>query len=1189
MKKLLPGKIHLSFILAILLLPILLLLCIPDGYAAGGTIIVKDENNKTDYSITVSYDGLTINSSEIDQTGKVQVHYGSTMRRGDSFTISVSWSYEEGYKTETMRSVTVGAWNSYLVGDLIVDQKQEDKVESAEIWRDGETLDWVKIVSRKENSITFKVIVPSDPRIKSINIAGLGPSYRNWLSYMMFSIRFSIYDNAGQPSLQNQIATLTAPLIAGENDGTSIWNGIVEGLSSITKDLTSAEKIGISLGGALAAAGALSTAGGGKNKGDKDSREEEKKKKTYKMKIYKGFGDAIRKGDKAVSVWARIVEIEELPGRTRETIRDDLTAKITATGEGMDVKLIGMQNNYMGAEVTIPADFEAETATLIFTFTGAGGVMHNRIIFRVIGEPEIVFPQDNEDGTAWELPSGSVKVWMISGKGGSDKVKFHIRNILEEPKKITFRTTEALKVTYEEDPEFVCTYHACIENRTAPVEKKNGVFADLRYEHVTIDATFEDGSVISAEFSVELHPDGLSVSAGSQYLQDGRLVINTVQKEKVSPGYSPFIPTVFYITVAYLNDEGRVVILENPGFTFKEPTDDGKYGLLFPLNFFFDIKNSSTSGIWFWPENTLPSLGDPYEAHMQIRIDDDDIDHPFAADIPLAVLGEAPKPAYSDKERAEALRLLKKDIKFFGLDNNKELKTAVGLAMSGQCSYDDIKKLREGVIQAGVVFYRDERDAYKNFDKLCSNYIVVAGTLVKAGDFAIDFMLRKLLGGYGGPAAKIINPLKNMLAAFIGEVYSRGRNINSSDLMDEFTERFTDTLLKSCDEALMSVISGVLLGDDGLQKDTYVPYKAFGKNLAVTGNAFEEIKNTLGSVIAVYLMLRFVQHYNGKTDDKASKGDVFRSMVAAIYDLGFEALKAFIWDRLAKGAVSLTEKLVKWAGQIFKMFCQEKINEAVLKAGEQAFEKGIKQDLREKGYISYAGYRAAKTAKALAKRDTFIEESRKFDTSKAAKITAEGVKSFGESKWVGTILAFMLGKKESDEGYGVTSANDLITDNAEKYLKEFIEKYLGVKPEKVYAGAISTGNFLSVTFRMENGKMILGLLGYTVEILMTGENFAEIAGMLFESLFSWLDAYWETMKNTFTVPDPRDQAEKNVEIIRQELEEQKKRFENLENVEFKYTGSEVGDRGADAVTDLTKENGFGEYNWNLDEPDGDTN
>ncbi len=188
MKKSRSREIHLSFIVVILLLPVFLLLCIPDGYAAGGTFVVKDENNKTDYSITVSYDGLTINSSEIDQTGKVQVHYGSTMRRGDSFTISVSWSYAEGYKNESWRSVNIGGYNSYLVGDLIVDQKQEDKVESAEIWRDGETLDWVKIVSRKENSITFKVIVPSDPRIKSINIAGMGPGDRYRGFYMLFSL-----------------------------------------------------------------------------------------------------------------------------------------------------------------------------------------------------------------------------------------------------------------------------------------------------------------------------------------------------------------------------------------------------------------------------------------------------------------------------------------------------------------------------------------------------------------------------------------------------------------------------------------------------------------------------------------------------------------------------------------------------------------------------------------------------------------------------------------------------------------------------------------------------------------------------------------------------------------------------------------------------------------------------------------
>ena len=143
MKKSRSREIHLSFIVVILLLPVFLLLCIPDGYAAGGTFVVNNTVDKTDYSITVSYDGLTITSSEIEHSGKTQVHYGSTMRRGDSITISVSWSYAEGYKNESWRSVNIGGYNSYLVGDEIVDQRQEDKTASAEIWSKGETLDWV--------------------------------------------------------------------------------------------------------------------------------------------------------------------------------------------------------------------------------------------------------------------------------------------------------------------------------------------------------------------------------------------------------------------------------------------------------------------------------------------------------------------------------------------------------------------------------------------------------------------------------------------------------------------------------------------------------------------------------------------------------------------------------------------------------------------------------------------------------------------------------------------------------------------------------------------------------------------------------------------------------------------------------------------------------------------------------------
>ena len=80
------------------------------------------------------------------------------------------------------------------------------------------------------------------------------------------------------------------------------------------------------------------------------------------------------------------------------------------------------------------------------------------------------------------------------------------------------------------------------------------------------------------------------------------------------------------------------------------------------------------------------------------------------------------------------------------------------------------------------------------------------------------------------------------------------------------------------------------------------------------------------------------------------------------------------------------------------------------------------------------------------------------------------------------------------------------------------------------------------------------MLGYNVKILLTGENFDAIVEMLFETMFSWLDACWDMMTNEVNVPDPRKRFEKDVDIVRKELEEQRKRMENLKDVEFVYTG-----------------------------------
>ena len=141
-------------------------------------------------------------------------------------------------------------------------------------------------------------------------------------------------------------------------------------------------------------------------------------------------------------------------------------------------------------------------------------------------------------------------------------------------------------------------------------------------------------------------------------------------------------------------------------------------------------------------------------------------------------------------------------------------------------------------------------------------------------------------------------------------------------------------------------------------------------------------------------------------------------------------------------------------------------------------------------------------------------------------------------------------EKWKEEGYEITSTKDAVVGTVEKKLGKYIKKHLGVTADKVYAKALDGLNPYDVTVRMENGKLIMGMLGYMAEIPMTGENFMAVAEMAFESMFSWLDAFWEMMENNIPVPDPRRQVVNNLEIVKRELEEQKQRMENLEDVTF---------------------------------------
>ena len=925
----------------------------------------------------------------------------------------------------------------------------------------------------------------------------------------------------------------------GEDEGTTIRNEIVETPqptpdgndgSKSDGDPGTATKIAVSVGGAVVA-GAVALGGrSGKKNG---AEEDEKKRKTYKMKVFKNFGDGLRRGAKPVPVWARIVEVVD--GHERN--RPDLSERITASGEGMTVSLAGIQNTYQTAMVSVPMDSAAAKAALVFTFAGDGGVFRNRISFRVLGEPRIVFPRLTEDGTGWVMNADLDTVRMVAGMGGTARLRFVIADADEEPVDITFGKADGFSVKRVKDTELAFTYWAEITNRTLPMEKENGVFAEPENRDITIRAEFADGSAAENAFRVELWPDGISVPAKDA--RDGALEVDTRPDERAGEGFAERKPAGFEVYVCYTDTDGAAVILENPTLRFGRLDDGGKYGLTFQENFEYDLSRTGSAGFLLFPKVTLPMLAEPYEAVLPISCEGVDAE---PADLPLRLMGEMPEADPGKAERALELKRLRKDIAFFGLDSDLELLGMVRAANRGDCSAEDIRNIRYRLLEAATFFYERERDAQLRMADLFSQYIVVAGALQTAGDYALKYVMNYYWPGYGGITIKFINPFKNILLTYVGEqvnIVSAITSEYSDGIAPAKQVDFVEVALKSAEDAMAEAIGFLIAPDDVTD----------AVRLARQAKATEEIQNAIGYVVATYLLVCYVEHYygyNGK-GQKGEKGDVFRSVLAACADLGYESLKAWVLGFIQKKCRKLFEEIGKGCGELFKKVFKNQINAAAFKAGQKAFGENIKgkfQDFSNKelgvnySELSQKAFDAAKTAKEAAKDGVYA----KVDSTLEAFAKWLGEEADGNQKSVllGLTLNYFLGGVGED---GTQS----VGGDAKEVLYEAVTRWLGVKVGAVYEiGGVL--NPYDVTYRVEDGKIKLGIFGCIAEISIL-ENIIALSEWLFESLFEWLGTLWEvgkTLPDSESIPDPRVRVMKSTVDIANQLEKQKLRDGRLE-------------------------------------------
>lgn len=431
--------------------------------------------------------------------------------------------------------------------------------------------------------------------------------------------------------------TQSAEKDAGEDGGVAIPAAIAIGLLGTG----AAVAAGAAASGAVAAgAGGASGAAAGTDGGR--SGEDERKKKRYKMYIQKDFGDAIRKGADPVTVRTRIAEVSE-NGTERD--RNDLTAQINSvSGGGMEIHSAVLAGRYCEAVISIPEDYEGETADITFLFEGEGGSFNNTVRFRAVGEPQIVFLTD--DASRLSYNGQFISVDMIEGDGLTYPLRFTVKDALTEPdiSDMYGRDNDGFFAEFEKTDE-PYTYIAHIANNTA-TKSENGFF--LHSEEIITAIYVKCGGKEPACGSVRvtLVPEGLSIAC--REIKDGFMTVDTNRDESAAELDPVIRPVGFETVLAYTVDEenGRRAYIVEPHdyeVSFGELCGEKECIETFKtlLKYEIDTRMADDIKFAFRPKVVLPQPKDPFE--IEIPISATHNGNYFAVKLSIKLYGEQPK------------------------------------------------------------------------------------------------------------------------------------------------------------------------------------------------------------------------------------------------------------------------------------------------------------------------------------------------------------------------------------------------------------------------------------------------------------------------------------------------------------------------------------------------------------------
>ena len=668
--------------------------------------------------------------------------------------------------------------------------------------------------------------------------------------------------------------TQNADTNSGEDSGVDIPAAIVVGL------------VGLLGAGAATAAGAAAAGSAGSSVGTDGGEigEDERRKKRYKMYIQKDFGDAIRKGANPVAVRARIAEVSE-DGTERD--RNDLTAQINyVSGGGLEIHRAVNLGRYCEALVGIPKDYEGDTADITFTFTGEGGSFNNTVRFRAIGDPKILFLDENG-----VYSGGTCRLDAIFGDGFTYTRRLWLKDAVTFPAPDAFSVSEASDFDLSfETTETPGVYDVQITNRTSDPggnDPHQNIFNKKEERELTVSVMVEgETEPTNGYVNVTLYPEGISVESEELQVDDSQpdvryVAVRSYEKEKGTYGGldSKWRSSDIKFTFAVMEAEGAVINPPNAELEVQglKGADENMDVIAQKYKYSEDIiKNGDRYTYYFEPNTTLYEGGfgvEGFKMLMLLPVSFSYNGQTISAEVPLRLRGIPMDPMEEwDKEYEK----LKERIRKFSFEEDKEywIEKLDSLALEPRVSIEELRLASKCLVRKYMTYWTRQRNADMRDVKF---YDFMVSSLEWAKFFG-DCAFSLLVTVYAGPLADaVLSPAKDFFAGAVGEIIAADKF--TLDTFDNF--EFSKNLAAAGDNIFGNSISFTNYKTALATLGGYFVYASF-KNYIVKWNE-EGVSDIWGALVGGFsdMTVNVVKAGAGNLLGKwIEKSDIFRQKIA---------------------------------------------------------------------------------------------------------------------------------------------------------------------------------------------------------------------------------------------------------------------------------------------------------------------